>query len=200
MKPPMEIEEVTLQGFGVRLEPLNEGDHFDGMSEAIADGELWRLEVTTVPSPEELGGWFEDARLRFEQGKDLPFATIDQLTGEIVGSTRFRQIEAPHYRVEIGATFIGASAQRTHINSAAKLLMMRHAFDTWQVNRVEYLTDVLNDRSRAAIKRIGARPEGILRNHMEMPDGRIRNSAIYSVTNEEWPGVQERLEERLGSA
>ncbi|MGA7396833.1 MAG: GNAT family protein [Solirubrobacterales bacterium] len=195
----IELEKVTLQGFGVRLEPLEEQDHFDGIAKAIRDGELWKLDVTTVPHPDELGPYFEEARQRFDLGRDLPFATIDVASGEVVGSTRFRQIEAAHRRVEIGATFIGASAQRTHVNSAAKLLMMRHAFDTWQVNRVEYLTDVLNDRSRLAIKRIGARPEGILRNHMQMPDGRIRNSAIYSVTSEEWPGVNERLEERLSS-
>lgn len=197
MTAPMEIEKVTLQGFGVRLEPLDENDHFEGLASAIADGELWKLEVTTVPHPDDLGPYFEEAKRRTELGIDLPFATIDGSTGEVVGSTRFRQIEAAHHRVEVGATFIAASAQRTHINSAAKLLMMRHAFDTWGANRVEYLTDVLNDRSRAAIKRIGARPEGILRNHMLMPDGRIRNSAIYSVTSEEWPGVEERLEERL---
>ena len=195
----MLVEKVTLSGFGVRLEPLDEDSHFDRLADAIADGELWRIPVTTVPRPDELGAFFADAAEAFEAGHELAFATIDEESGRIAGSTRFRKIDVPNRRAEIGFTFLAASFQRTRVNTAAKLLMMRHAFEVWRVNRVEYLTDVLNEKSRNAIERIGARPEGVLRSHMVMRDGRIRDSAIYSVTAEEWPEVQTGLETRLDS-
>ena len=192
------IEKVTLRGFGVRLEPLEEATHFEPLADAIADGDLWRIPVTSVPHPDDLSRFFAEAEEALEAGRELAFATIDEASGRVAGSTRFRCIDVSHRRAEIGFTFLAAGFQRTVVNTAAKLLMMRHAFEVWETNRVEYLTDVLNDRSRAAIERIGARPEGVLRCHMVMRDGRIRDSAIYSVIAGEWPEVQAALERRLG--
>jgi RimJ/RimL family protein N-acetyltransferase len=193
----MEVEKVTLCGGRVRLEPLDAERHRAGLEAAIADGDLSALWVTTVPRPDQMDELFAGVEAAFAAGVELAFATIDAETGRVAGSTRFMAIEPIHRRVEIGSTFLAASCQRTHVNTEAKLLMLRHAFDVWGVNRVELLTDALNERSRAAIERIGAQPEGILRAHKVMPDGRIRDSAIYSITQPEWPGVQAALTDRL---
>ena len=189
---PMQIEKTTLSGKGVRLEPLAE-QHLPGLAEAVRDGELWLLPVTMVPRPEALPKFLADAEAQFHAGRELTFATIDQASGRVVGSTRFRTIEAAHRRVEIGSTFIAQSWQRSHVNTEAKYLMLRHAFEHWQCNRVEFLTDFLNIKSRAAIARLGAREEGILRCHMVMPDGRIRDSVIFSLVAPEWPQAKARL-------
>ena len=188
---------MTLSGPRVRLEPLDAERHRAGLEAAIADGDLSSLRVTTVPRPDQMDLLFDGAEAGFAAGQELAFATVDVESGQILGSTRFMAIEPDHRRVEIGATFLAASSQRTHVNSEAKLLMLTHAFEVWRVNRVELLTDKLNERSRAAIARIGARPEGILRAHKVMPDGRIRDSALYSITRPEWPGVQAALADRL---
>jgi N-acetyltransferase len=195
--PLLAIEKVPLSGPRVRLEPLDAERHRAGLEAAIADGDLSSLWVTTVPRPDQMDLLFGGAEVGFAAGEELAFATVDAESGRILGSTRFMAIEPGHRRVEIGATFLAASSQRTHVNTEAKLLMLAHAFDTWKVNRVELLTDQLNERSRAAIVRIGAKPEGILRAHKVMPDGRIRDSAIYSITRPEWPGVQAALADRL---
>ena len=188
---------MTLRGPRVRLEPLDAERHRAGLEAAIADGDLSSLWVTTVPRPDQMDELFGGAEAGFAAGQELAFATIDAETGRIAGSTRFMAIDPVHRRVEIGATFLAAGYQRTHVNTEAKLLMLGHAFDDWCVNRVELLTDALNERSRAAIVRIGAQPEGILRAHKLMPDGRIRDSAIYSIARPEWPGVQAALADRL---
>lgn len=188
----MHIEKTPLHGNGVRLEPLSE-QHLSGLAEAIRDGDLWLLPVTIVPHPNDLPAFLENAETQFRNGKELAFATIDESSGKVVGSTRFRNIEAAHKRVEIGFTFIAQSWQRSHINTEAKYLMLRHAFEHWQCNRVELLTDFLNHKSRAAIARIGAREEGILRSHMLMRDGRIRDSVIFSLVTAEWPQAKARL-------
>jgi len=193
----MNIEKVELRGPRVLLEPLNEG-HLPGLASAIEDGALWELPVTVVPHPRDLPGFLRDAEAQYAARRELAFATVDLASGAVVGSTRFRNIEAAHRRVEIGFTFIAAAWQRTHVNSEAKYLMLRHAFEQWGVNRVELLTDALNTRSRAAIARIGAREEGVLRAHMIMRDGRIRDSVIFSIVAPEWPRVREALEARLG--
>jgi RimJ/RimL family protein N-acetyltransferase/uncharacterized protein YndB with AHSA1/START domain len=150
-----------------------------------------------VPHPSELDGFFADADAAFLAGRELAFATVDKASGLVAGSTRFRNMEAAHKRVEIGFTFLGKSWQRTHINTEAKFLMLRHAFETLQLNRVELLTDVLNTDSRNAIARIGAQEEGILRRHMVMRAGRVRDSAISSITREDWPAVKAALETKL---
>lgn len=195
--PLLAWEKVTLCGRRVRLEPLDAERHREGLEAAVADGDLSALWVTTVPRPDQMDELFAGAEAAFAAGVELAFATIDAETGRIAGSTRFMAIEPIHRRVEIGSTFLAASYQRTHVNTEAKLLMLGHAFGVWNVNRVELLTDKLNERSRAAIVRIGAQPEGILRAHKVMPDGRVRDSAIYSITRPEWPGVQAALTDRL---
>jgi len=188
---------VTLCGRRVRLEPLDAERHRAGLEAAIADGDLSSLWVTTVPRPDQMDELFAAVEAATAAGTELAFATVDAETERVAGSTRFMAIDPIHRRVEIGSTFLAASYQRTHVNTEAKLLMLTHAFDVWDVNRVELLTDKLNERSRAAIVRIGAQPEGILRAHKAMPDGRIRDSAIYSIVRPEWPGVQAALTDRL---
>jgi RimJ/RimL family protein N-acetyltransferase len=192
----MKIEKTVLRGASVRLEPLAR-EHLPGLARAIADGDLWALPVTLVPRPEALDEFLASADAQFAAGKELAFATIDQASGQVVGSSRFRCIEAAHRRVEIGFTFIAQSFQRTHVNTEAKLLMLRHAFEVWSMNRVELLTDVLNHRSRAAIARLGATEEGVLRRHMVMRDGRIRDSVVFSIIAPEWPAIETALRRKL---
>ena len=194
----MRVEPIELRGPRVVLEPLREA-HLPGLATAIEDGALWELPVTLVPHPRDLPRFLRDAEAAHAAGTELAFATIDRATGEVVGSTRFRNIAAAERRVEIGFTFIARSWQRTHVNTEAKYLMLRHAFDTWRVNRVELVTDVLNAASRAAIARIGAREEGVLRAHMIMPGGRVRDSVISSIIAPEWPRVRDALQQRIGS-
>lgn len=192
----MKIEKVVLSGGRVRLEPLS-ATHLPALADAIQDGALWTLPVTFVPHPHDLPQFHADAEAAFDVGRELAFATLDQASGRVVGSTRFRCIDAAHRRVEIGFTFLASSWQRTHINTEAKYLMLEHAFEVWGCNRVELLTDERNAKSRNAIARIGAREEGILRHHMVMRDGFIRNSVVYSITSAEWPEVKTRLASRL---
>ncbi len=186
------LEKVTLDGGRVRLEPLRQ-EHMIGLASAIADGELWKIPVTFVPHPVDLSSFVEAADAAFRDGRELGFAIIDKASGKIAGSTRFRCIDLGHRRAEIGFTFLGLSWQRSHINTEAKYLMLAHAFDHWQLNRVELLTDVLNARSRKAIARIGAKEEGVLRSHMLMRDGRIRDSVMFSIVQPEWPLVKTQL-------
>lgn len=192
----MKIEKLVLEGTNVRLEPLS-SNHLPGMAKAIEDGNLWEIPVTFVPYPNDLTGFLSQAEAAFSQGKELVFATIDAKSGTVAGSSRFRCIEAVHRRVEIGFTFLAASSQRTHVNTEAKYLMLRHAFETWGCNRVELLTDERNSKSRNAIQRIGAKEEGILRSHMAMRDGHVRNSVIYSIISSEWPQVKSALGAKL---
>lgn len=192
----MKVDQVTLNGEHVRLEPLA-AHHLPGLGQAIEDGQLWTLPVTFVPPPAELDGFLAHADAAFAAGRELAFATIDAASGRVVGSTRFRCIEVAHRRVEIGFTFLAASAQRTPINTEAKLLMLTHAFESWGCNRVELLTDERNTRSRQAILRMGATEEGLLRSHMVMRDGFVRNSVVFSVVAAEWPQVKASLLDRL---
>jgi RimJ/RimL family protein N-acetyltransferase len=193
----MNVEKIELRGPRVLLQPLSEA-HLPGLASAIEDGALWEIPVTIVPHPSDLPGFLRDAEAQHAVGRELAFATVDLASGAVVGSTRFRNIEAAQRRVEIGFTFIAASWQRTHVNSEAKYLMLRHAFEQWRVNRVELVTDALNTKSRAAIARIGAQEEGILRAHMIMRGGRVRDSVIFSITAPEWPAVKAVLEAKLG--
>lgn len=194
---PMLISPLTLSGRRVRLEPLSRAVHEAGIAAAIADGELWSLPVTFVPHPRDLADFFLAADAAQAAGRELAFATVDVDSGTVVGSTRFRCIEAAHQRVEIGFTFIAKGWQRTHINTEAKYLMLRHAFEHWACNRVELLTDARNLASRQAIVRIGAQQEGVLRSHMVMRDGFVRDSVMHAIIRQEWPEVRARLEERL---
>ncbi|ULQ46636.1 GNAT family N-acetyltransferase [Flagellatimonas centrodinii] len=192
------VEKRVLENATVRLEPLA-AHHLPGLASAIHDGELWQLPVTNVPHPDDLPQFLADAEAAYAIGRDLSFATIDRASGEVAGSTRFRFIEPTHRRAEIGFTFIARRWQRTHINTSAKLLMLTHAFEVWLLNRVELLTDVRNQASRTAIARIGATQEGILRQHMVMRDGHVRDSVIFSLTRPEWPAVKAALQARIAA-
>lgn len=196
---PVNIDKTILEGRRVRLEPLAQ-THLPGLAMAIEDGRLWEIPVTVVPHPADLATFLRNAEAAFAQRRELAFATIDVQSSRVVGSTRFRCIDIPHRRAEIGFTFLGASWQRTHINTEAKYLMLRHAFEVWGCNRVELLTDERNAKSRNAIQRIGATYEGILRNHMVMRDGFVRNSVVYSIIRSEWPEAKTALEGKLSAA
>ena len=193
----MKIEPITLEGKYVRLEPLAI-QHREGLCTAIADGELWKLLVTLVPHPDNIDNFIHDALQAHEKGDGLSFATIDKASNQVAGSTRFIKMNLLYQRTEIGYTFLGKRWQKTRINTEAKLLMLAHAFETLGLNRVEFLTDYLNNTSRQAILRLGAKEEGILRNHMVMPDGRVRDSVIFSVIKNEWPGIKQHLSAKLG--
>ena len=192
----MRIESVILKGKFVRLEPLSIA-HKDGLCEAITDGELWKLHVTLVPHPNNIDEFLSNAQEDCETGNGLAFAIIDKDANRIAGSTRFMKFNSPNKRIEIGFTFLGKSWQKTKINTEAKLLMLSHAFETLKLNRVELLTDYLNHTSRQAILRVGAKEEGILRNHMIMPDGRVRDSMMYSIIESEWSGIKRHLSCKL---
>lgn len=192
----MDFEIQALEGEYVRLEPLAE-KHKQGLCEAIGDGELWKLHVTLVPHPDEIDNFFAHAQSLWSAGDGITYATIDKSSGKVAGSTRFMKAMPAHKRVEIGFTFLGKRWQKTRINTEAKLLMLSHAFESLQVNRVELLTDYLNRRSRNAILGLGAKEEGVLRNHMLMPDCRVRDSVLFSIIENEWAGIKQHLLAKL---
>jgi N-acetyltransferase len=195
----LKIEKVTLSGSRVRLEPLS-NFHMDKLASVITDGNLNESPITFVPHPENLQKFIDVAESGFHSKEVLAFATVDIASGQLAGSTRFRDINLHHMRAQIGATFIAQSWQRTYINTEAKYLMLRFAFEYWRLNRIELFTDVLNSKSRNAIVRIGGKEEGIMRNHMVMRDGRVRDSILYSIINSEWPELRLYLESKLDSA
>ena len=167
---------------------------------AAADPELWRWTLTHIASMEDMRAYIDSAVAAQRDGTALPFATLDAATGEIIGSTRFGNIDMANRRVEIGWTWLRRDRQRTACNTEAKYLMLSHAFDVLGCIRVELKTDALNQQSRAAILRIGAVEEGILRAHMITATGRVRDSAMYSILDREWPDVRRKLETRLRSS
>jgi RimJ/RimL family protein N-acetyltransferase len=162
------------------------------------DERLWRLTVSQVRTPEDMRAYVDQALSETARGLALPFATVDQKSGAVIGSTRFGNIDVANRRVEIGWTWLGVEWQRSPANTEAKLLMLGHAFDTWHCIRVEFKTDVLNERSRTALRRIGAKEEGVFRRHMVTESGRLRDSVYYSIIAEEWEGVRRRLRGMLG--
>ena len=193
----MDISPVTLEGPHVRLEPLSLA-HEESLIAAAADGELWNSTVTVVPSRDTMAAYIASALKAQAQGRELPFVIIRKSSGQVVGTTRFYDIERNEKRVAIGYTWLAASAQRTEVNTEAKLLLLTYAFEGARFIRVELITDVLNQQSRAAILRLGAKQEGVLRNHMAMPDGRYRDSVCFSIIESEWPEAKARLEAKLG--
>jgi RimJ/RimL family protein N-acetyltransferase len=195
------IQPVVLEGRIVRLEPLRR-DHVDGLAEVAFDAKLWQFTLARPVDRAGLEAWLETALDNAEAGTEMPFATVERASGRPIGSTRYLAIVPEHRRFEIGWTWLATSAQRTGANREAKLLQLSHGFEQLAANRIEFKTDSLNERSRAALLGIGAQFEGIFRNHMVMPDGRLRHSAYYSVTREDWPMVKARLNEllRRGSA
>lgn len=190
------LRPVTLAGRRVRLEPLAES-HVDALSEVGLDPAIWRWGIGPIATRDDMRGYVETALRWQRQGTALPFVTIAATTRRVIGSTRFANADAANRRVEIGWTWISPAYQRTPVNTEAKYLMLRHAFETLDCNRVELKTDALNDTSRRAIQRIGAREEGTLRSHMVVAGGRLRDTVYYGIIREEWPGVKARLEERL---
>jgi RimJ/RimL family protein N-acetyltransferase len=194
----MVVFPVTLEARHVRLEPLIEA-HLTGLAEVGLDEELWRWIPTPVRTREEMAAYIETAIGEQERGVSLPFAIIERATGRAIGSTRYGNIDRPHHRVEIGWTWVAREWQRTAMNTEAKYLLLRHAFETLGCMRVELKTDSLNKRSRAAILRIGAREEGTFRNHMITASGRIRHTVYFSIIDSEWPAVKVHLEARLNS-
>lgn len=194
----MEISPVTLEGEHVRLEPLTAA-HAESLIAAASDGELWDSTLTIVPDRSSAAAYIEAALLGQARGQELPFVIIRKASDEVVGTTRFYDIKPADRGVAIGYTWLSASAQRTAINTEAKLLLLTHAFEHWGCIRVELITDVLNEQSRTAILRLGAKQEGILRNHLIMPGPRIRDSACFSIIKEEWPEVKARLAVRARS-
>lgn len=192
----MRVEPAVLEGAHVRLEPLRPG-HLEGLCDVGLDPELWRWTTSRVTTRDDMRTYLAEAVSLSAAGQAVPFATIERATGRVVGSTRFANIVAEHRRVEIGWTWIAQPWQRSAVNTEAKLLMLKHAFEAWGCNRVELKTDALNERSRRAIARLGAQEEGVLRAHMVVSDGRLRDTVYYSILRDEWPEVRQRLSERL---
>lgn len=190
------LETVTLAGRHVRLEPLSP-EHLPALCEVGLDPELWRWTLSVIRTPEEMRDYVETALRERDAGRALPFATVDAASGRAVGSTRFANPSEADGRVEIGWTWLGRAWQRTPANTEAKYLMLRHAFETLGCVRVEFKTDALNQRSRAAILRLGAVEEGVLRRHMRSQGGRMRDSVYFSILDDEWPAVKAGLEAKL---
>ena len=192
----IQIDPVTLEGHGLRLEPLAT-DHEEGLALAAADGELWRLFFTSVPGPTSTREYIDNALSGQADGHMLPWAVRDLATGTLVGSTRYHDI-VPHIdRVEIGYTWYAASRQRTHTNTACKLLLLEHAFETVGCAVVGLRTDNFNMRSQRAIEALGAKKDGVLRHHALRADGSVRDSVMYTILESEWHDVRRHLETRL---
>jgi N-acetyltransferase len=189
---PRWIEPVTLAGDGVVLEPL-EGRHAEELARAADDGELWRLWYTSVPAPAGVPDWVRAALAMRDVEGALPFAVRDRASGEVIGSTRYFHVEAAHRRLEIGHTWYARRAQRTGANTECKLLLLGHAFERLRAIAVEFRTSSFNHASQRAIERLGAKRDGVLRNHMILPDGTYRDSVVYSILESEWPAVRRHL-------
>jgi RimJ/RimL family protein N-acetyltransferase len=194
----MNLSPVTLEGSVVRLEPLGM-QHVAALCEVGLDPSLWALTTIRVNTPADMERYVSDALADQRAGTALPFAAVERASGRVIGSTRFGSIVPAHRRVEIGWTWIAQPWQRTAVNTEAKLLMLRHAFETLGCIRVELKTSALNVRSRAAMRRIGATEEGTMRQHMINADGSLRDSVYFSVIDTEWPAVARRLEAMLGT-
>jgi RimJ/RimL family protein N-acetyltransferase len=187
---------VTLEGHGVRLEPLDR-THHDGLVVAARDGHLWELWFTSVPEPEQAHAYISGALAGQEAGTMLPWAVRELKSGAIVGSTRYHDIVAAADRVEIGYTWYARRVQRTHVNTACKVLLLGHAFETLKCKVVGLRTDNFNFASQRAIEALGAKKDGVIRHHWPRRDGTVRDTVMYSVLAAEWPDVKRHLETRL---
>ena len=194
----MHIGPVTLEGRHVRLEPVRLA-HVPALWRAGAYEEIWRYLPYAVHSEDEMQAYVESELAKQQAGLVVRFITIANAMAEPVGSTSYLNIDRQHRRLEIGGTWITPAWQRSPINTEAKYLQLRHAFETLGCIRVEFKTDSLNTKSRQALTRIGAVEEGTFRNHMVMPSGRIRHSVYFSITSEDWPAVKAHLEERMAA-
>ena len=186
------VEPVTLCTRGVRLEPLALS-HEEGLLAAAADGQLWKLRITSVPEPQETRAYIEAALKMREDGNRFAFAVVDDATGNVLGTTSYHDILPAVKRVEIGYTWYRQSVQRTHVNTTAKLLMMGHAFDTLGCHVVGWRTDNFNFASQRAIERLGAKKDGVIRGHALRRDGTIRDTVMYSMRSGEWPEARAQL-------
>jgi RimJ/RimL family protein N-acetyltransferase len=193
------IEAVSLQGTHVRIEPMTMA-HREELRDAAADGELWKLWYTSVPDPQSLPAWMTAALRQREDAGAMPFVIRRTSDDRLIGATRYFNVAAEHRRLEIGHTFYSQSAHRTAANTETKLLLLRHAFEALRCVGVELRTHFMNDTSRRAIERLGAKLDGILRSHQMMPDGSLRDTCVYSILATEWPAVRNNLAFRLSHA
>jgi RimJ/RimL family protein N-acetyltransferase len=190
------ITPVTLRGRYASLEPLSQ-HHLSDLNAAAADGHLWRLWYTSVPAPDAMPTWIDAALAMREQAGALPFVIRDQASGRIVGATRYFNVDALNKRLEIGHTWLARSAQKSAINTECKLMLLGHAFERLKCIAVEFRTHWMNHQSRAAIARLGAKQDGVLRNHQRMPDGSLRDTVVFSIIESEWPTVARHLQYKL---
>ncbi|MCL6220157.1 GNAT family N-acetyltransferase [Zunongwangia pacifica] len=186
------IEKLELEGENIRLIPL-EKSHKDFLLKAAADGKLWELWFTSVPSIKNIDHYIESALEKKKKGTEFPFVVVDQKSGDIIGSTRFCNMDFENKRLEIGYTWYAQTYQRTGVNTECKYYLLKHAFEEMNCIAVQFMTNWFNLRSRAAISRLGAKQDGILRNHRLNPDGSCRDTVIFSITNHEWAGVKKSL-------
>ena len=190
------VEPVTLEGRHVRIEPLAH-EHADGVRAAAADGELWRLWYTSVPAPDKTTEWIDIALDMRDRLGAMPFVVRERASGDIVGATRYFNVDAANRRLEIGHTWYAKRVQRTAVNTECKLLMLTHAFEALGCIAVEFRTSSFNFQSREAIARLGAKQDGILRSHQILPDGTLRDTVVFSIIAPEWPAVKRHLVFRL---
>lgn len=186
----------TLEGPRIILRPLLPSDA-EALVDAAQDGELWNLPFTVVPSRDTVHSYIAQALSGRDAGTVLPYVTVLKTTGQVIGCTRFWKVDRQHRKLEIGSTWIASRWQRTFVNTEAKYLMLRYAFESLDCVRVQFTTDEINQKSRQAILRLGAQQEGIVRHERIMPDGRKRNSVRFSIIDDEWPAVRRQLESRL---
>ncbi len=186
------VEPITLSGHGVTLVPLTL-EHESGLQAAAADGALWNIRVTSVPEPQDTRKYIEDALAMREAGHRFAFCVVDEASGRVLGSSSYHDIVPAVKRVEIGYTWYAKSVQRTHVNSSCKLLLMTHAFEMLGCNVVGWRTDNFNFASQAAIERMGARKDGVIRGHALRRDGTIRDTVMYSLRAGEWPEVKAQM-------
>jgi RimJ/RimL family protein N-acetyltransferase len=199
MPLPIPLPPVTLEGRLVRLEPMSPR-HLDGLEQVGLDPQLWQWTLARPTDRDGLEAWMSTAMANAAAGSEQPFVTVDRESGRPIGSSRYMSIVPEHLRLEIGWSWVARDLHRSGANREAKLLMLTHAIEVLGCNRVEFKTDSLNEPARGALLAIGATFEGIFRNHMVMPGGRLRHSAYYSVTREEWPAVKAPLAASVDAA
>ena len=192
----MNVHPITLNGRYIRLEPLSSSHHAD-LCEIGLDEELWNVTMTLIRTPEEMKKYIDTSMREQAERRSLPLAIVDIASNKAIGSTRYGNIDTEHRRVEIGWTWIARPWQRSRVNTETKLLLLTHAFETLGCIRVEFKTDSINNQSRDALLRIGAKEEGVFRNHMIAPEGRIRHSVYDSIIDSEWKDVKRALERKL---
>ena len=192
----MWFKDVELESENIKLVPLTM-EHADALVNATNDGELWKLWFTSVPSAKTINDYISTALEHKAKGLSLPFVVIDKASAEVIGSTRFCNADVVNQRVEIGYTWYSKSYQKTSCNTECKLLLLTHAFESLEAIAVEFRTNWHNQASRAAIARLGAKQDGVLRNHQKMPNGGYRDTVVFSIINTEWPSVKENLTFKL---